>query len=145
MSLHNAHAQIGHHERHELSQDRASTISHKLVLGETCSASLASSVGCGSVWKGVWIDGQALSLVGDTPAHKLYREGRPVPAARAPCAVEAGSIMGGGHRRSLPPSAGDHPGLAYKMAVTCTTHPPFSAAHRYCKCRLSLRPGGFAS
>ena len=39
--------------------------------------------------------------------------------------------MGGGHRRSLPPSAGDHPGLAYKMAVTCTTHLPFSTAHRY--------------
>ena len=27
--------------------------------------------------------------------------------------------MRGGHSRSLPPSAGDHPGLAYTMAVTC--------------------------
>jgi len=32
---------------------------------------------------------------------------------------DAGSITRGGHRRSFPPSAGDHPGLAYRMAVTC--------------------------
>ena len=34
----------------------------------------------------------------------------------------AGSIMGGGHRRSFPPSEGHHPGLAYRIAVTCKVH-----------------------
>lgn len=35
------------------------------------------------------------------------------------CVVEAGSIVRGSHSRSFPPSAGDQPGLAYRMAVTC--------------------------
>ena len=51
------------------------------------------------------------------------------PKGRCPECAEAGpaaawSIMGGGHRRSFPPSEGDHPGLAYRIAVTCIEHLP---------------------
>ena len=51
-----------------------------------------------------------------------FSEDGPAPHSRSDAGWTARCEPGGGHRRSLPPSAGDHCRLQYKIAVTCTIH-----------------------